>query len=107
METKQQSNFGEWAFLAGALALVGGYLGYESIDTINAWLATMQTATPTTGAGLNAWLASNWGLVMLIGAMIVAALKWALTQRQGAVGSDGGPAVTYRRYKFVNVRLVR
>lgn len=107
MNTKPQSNFGEWLFLAGALALVGGYLGYENIDTINAWLATMQTATPTTGSGLGAWFAANWGLVMLMGAMIVAALKWALAQQQGAVGSDGGPVVTYRRHLFVNVKLVR
>lgn len=107
MDTKQQSNFGEWAFLAGALALVGGWLGYESIDAINAWLATVQTATPTTDGDMGAWLASNWGLVALIAATIFAALKWAVTQRSGASGIDGGAAVTYRRYRFVSVRLVR
>lgn len=106
MEAKQQSNFGDWAFLAGALALVGGYLGYEGIDTINAWLATMQTATPTMNASMGAWLAANWGLSMLLVAMIVVAGKWMLTNR-GAVGSEGGPVVTYRRYRFVKVKLVR
>lgn len=107
METKQQSNFGEWVFLAGGLALAGGYLAHENIDTINAWLMTMQTATPTNGASMGAWLTANWGIVMLIAAIIIVGVKWVLSQRQGAVGSDGGPAVTYRRYKFVNVKLVR
>ncbi len=107
MNTKQQSTIGDWLFMIGALALVGGYLAYENLTLINTWLATIQTAIPTTDAGTGAWLASNWGLVMLIGAMIVAGVKWALTQHQGAVGSDGVPVVTYRRCKFVNVKLVR
>lgn len=107
MDTKQQSNVGDWLFMAGALALVCGWLGYESIDTINAWLMATQAPVQADGGALGAWLAANWGLIALIAAMIVAGVKWALSQRGGAVGNDGGPVVTYRRYRFVNVKLVR
>ena len=56
---------------------------------------------------MGAWMASNWGVVMLGCAILFAAVKWAMTQRSGAVGSDAGPVVTYRRYNYVNVKLVR
>ena len=61
MEAKQQSNFGDWAFPGRRPGSGGWLLGYEGIDTINAWLATMQTATPTMNASMGAWLAANWG----------------------------------------------
>lgn len=106
MDTKQQSSFGDWLFMIGALTVVGGWLAYENLPTINAWLMAMQTATPTDGGALGAWLAANWGLGALLIATGIAGAKWALSQR-GAVGSEGGPVVTYGRYRFVKVKLVR
>ena len=109
-----KSSIGDWAFLVGSVGAVGGYLAYENMDQINSWLMAMQTATATTNtvaaatdAGMGAWMASNWGIVALGCAILFAVIKWALSQRSGAVGSDAGPVVTYRRYKFVNVKLVR
>lgn len=108
------SSIGDWAFLVGSVGAVGGYLAYENMDQINAWLMAMQTPAPTqnavamaTDGSMGAWMASNWGLVMLGCAILFAVVKWAMVQRSGAVGSDAGPVVTYRRYKFVNVKLVR
>lgn len=108
-----KSSFGDWVFLVGSVGAVGAYLAYENMDAVNAWLLTLQTpATQNAVAmaaddSMGAWMASNWGLVALVAAIIVAVVKWALSQRSGAVGSDTGPAVTYRQYKFVNVKLVR
>lgn len=109
-----KSSLGDWAFLVGSVGAVGGYFAYENMDAINGWLMAMQTATaPThtvaaaTDVSMGAWMASNWGLVMLGCAILFAAVKWAISQRSGAVGSDTGPVVTYKRYNFVNVKSVR
>lgn len=109
-----KSSFGDWAFLIGSVGAVGAYFAYENIDQINGWLMAMQTPPATqnavamaTDANMGAWMASNWGMVALTAAIFFAAVKWALSQRSGAAGSDAGPVVTYKRYNFVNVKLVR
>lgn len=111
---ERKSNAGDWLFLIGAVGLVCAYFAYENMDAINGWLIMMQTATaPThtvaaaTDGSIGAWMASNWGLVMLAFALVIASAKWAIAQRSGAVGSDAGPAMAYRRHKFLNVKLVR
>lgn len=110
----EKSSFGDWVFLGGAVAVVGGYLAYENMDAVNGWLIAMQTTPATqnavvlaTDAGMGAWMASNWGMVALVAALVFAGVKWALAQRSAPAATDGGPVVVYRRYKFVNVKLVR
>lgn len=109
MENK--SSLGDWVFLIASVGSVAAYLGYENLDQINIWLATMQaTANNIAGAADTtavAWVASNWGLVALMVAVPIASAKWALSQRGGAVDSSSGPVVTYRRYKFIKVNHVR
>lgn len=114
MDSNNKSSFGDWMFLVGSVGAVGAYFAYENAAQINAWLMAMQTPATTTNAvgmatdaSMGAWMASNWGMVALMVAIIIAALKWALVSRGGAVGSDTGPAVTYKQYRFVNVKLVR
>lgn len=114
MNSNSTSSLGDWAFLVGSVGTVGAYFAYENMDQINGWLLAMQTSAATqnavaaaTDVSMGAWMASNWGIVMLGCAIIFAVVKWAMTQRSGTVGSDAGPVVTYRRYKFVNVKLVR
>ena len=115
MDSKHStSSLGDWALLVGGVGAVGAYFAYENMDAVNAWLMAMQTPAATqnavamaTDVSLAAWMASNWGVVMLGCAILFAAVKWAMTQRSGAVGSDAGPVVTYRRYNYVNVKLVR
>lgn len=109
-----KSSFGDWAFLVGSVGAVGSYLAYENMDTVNGWLMALQSAPPAqhtvamaTDASMGAWMASNWGLVALGCAILFAVTKWAISQRSGAVGSDAGPVVTYKRYNFVNVKSVR
>lgn len=109
-----KSSFGDWVFLGGAVTVVGGYLAYENMDAVNGWLMAMQTAAPAqhtvaaaTDVSMGAWMAANWGPVALVVALVFAGVKWALAQRAAPTATDGGPAVTYRRYKFVNVKLVR
>lgn len=114
MDSSKNSNLGDWIFLVGSLGAIGGYLAYENKEQINAWLMAIQSpaATPNTVAmavdnSVGVWLASNWGMVALVAAIIFASIKWVLAQRSGAVGSTAGPAVTYKQYNFVNVKLVR
>lgn len=109
-----KSSFGDWVFLGGAVAFVGGYLAYENMDAVNGWLMAMQTPAATqnavvmaTDVNMGAWMASNWGVVLLAVALVAAVVKTALAQRGSPTGADGSPAVVYRRYKFVNVKLVR
>ncbi len=115
MDSKNStSSLGDWMFLVGSVGVVGGYLAYENMDAINGWLMAMQTPPATqnavamaTDASMGAWIASNWGMAMLVAAILFAAVKWALSQRSGAAGGDAGPVVTYKRYSFVNVKSVR
>lgn len=115
MDSKNStSNLGDWAFWVGSVGAVGAYFAYENADAVSAWLTAMQTPPATqnavamaTDVSMGAWMASNWGLVMLGCAILFAVVKWALSQRSGAVGSDAGPVVTYKRYNFINTKLVR
>ena len=60
------STLGDWAFLIGGIGLIGGWIAYENMDAVNAWLMAMQTPAATqnavamaTDVSLAAWMASN------------------------------------------------
>lgn len=109
MHTNQgRSSVGDWLFLVGGAVLVGGYLAYENQGAVQGWLLWIQSlgnAQVAPDGSLWAWVAANWGLVMLGGAMIFAALKlWA----GGATIADAGPgALKYKSHNHVSVNLIR
>lgn len=107
---ERKSNVGDWIFLVAMIAVVVAYFSYENMADIQAWLIAAQAPAPAqhtvANAGMGEWLAQNWGLAMLGVALVVTVIKWVMTQRGQAVVTEG-VVVAYKRFKFVNVKLVR
>lgn len=102
------STFGDWAFLIGSIGLIGGWVAYENADQVHQWLLAMQTpapATPAPAADPLSWLLANWGIVLLIAAIIFAMLKMRANGAVGTVQADG-KAMTYKRHRYIKVKLV-
>lgn len=102
------STFGDWAFLIGGIGLIGGWIAYENADAVHAWLVTLQapaTAAPAPTADPLSWLIANWGIVLLIGAIIFAVLKMR-ANGAGASPADGGHVLRYKRHRYLKVKLV-
>lgn len=100
------STLGDWAFLIGGIGLIGGWIAYENADRVHEWLLAMQRsapATPTPAADPLSWLIANWGIVLLITAIIFAAMKMRLN---GAGQADGGNGMNYKRHRYIKVKSV-
>lgn len=102
------SNIGDWLFLGAGVAAIGGYLAYENSDQINTWLASLQQPAPAsadpTGSAL-IWLASNWGMILLIAAIIFAAVK--VLSNGGSTGTGEGGATKHKRLNHVRINLIQ
>lgn len=101
------SSIGDWLFLGAGVAAIGGYLAYENADQINTWLASMQAPAPASAdltGGFLMWLAANWGMVLLIAAIIFAVLK--MRSDGGSAGASES-AVRHKRQTYVSVNLIR
>ena len=109
MHTKNnESSIGDWLFLLGGTALVGGYLAYENPLMIQGWLAWLQTLGTTQIApndGILAWLVANWGLALLIATIIFAAFKLG-PGNAPTVTAEGGNTIKYKVHRHVKVNLI-
>ena len=110
MNTNQpKSSTGDWLFLVGGATLIGGFLAYENAGQVADWLAALQALgnapiAPT--GGLLALLIGNWGLVLLIAAIIFAAYKlWS--DGSSTTTTEAGNSIKYKPLKHVNVNLIR
>lgn len=101
------STIGDWLFLIGGAGTIGGYLLYENQERTAQWLAWFQSlgATPIApNGGILAWLIANWGLLLLLAAIIFAVYKlWA----DSAPIVEDGALAPRKPVRFVHVKLVR
>lgn len=102
---QNKSSAGDWLFLIGSIGLVCGYFIYENSANVAAWLQVLANAPIIPSSGLLAFLIGNWGLVFLIAAIIFAVFKLWVNGTTSTTG-DGRQA-KFRRYRYVNVNLVR
>lgn len=101
------STIGDWAFLIGGIGLVGGYLAYDNIGQINAWLTSMQQPAPASvnpSGSVLVWLAANWGIVVLVAAIVFAAVK--MRSGSGSTGTSEGATTKHKRLNHVKVNLI-
>lgn len=108
MSNKTGSEIGNWLFLIGLFLLPGALLAYDQWPIVQSFLEAWQA--PQTGpvvaesVGPGNWIVQNWGAILLVAALVAAGVKRYL-DRPG-VGADGN-SITYKRYKILNVKLVR
>lgn len=110
MNTNQpKSSAGDWLFLVGGAVLVGGFLAYENAAQVANWIGWLQSlgsAPIAPNGGLLALLIGNWGLVLLIAAIIFAAYKmWS--DGNTTITTEAGNSIRYKPLKHVNVNLIR
>lgn len=110
MNTNQpKSNAGDWLFLVGGTTLIGGFLAYENAGQVANWIGWLQSLGTTPIAptgGFLALLISNWGLVLLVAAMIFAAYKMR-SDGNTTTTTEAGNSIKYKPLKYVNVNLIR
>lgn len=94
-----KSSMGDWLFLIGGVGLISGYILYENQEQMDRWLTWFQSPSVPTGD----WLIANWGLLLLLGAIIFAGYK--LWGADTAVAANS--MSSYKPVAYVNVRLVR
>ena len=107
MNTNQnKSSAGEWLFLVGGVGAIGGYFIYENSASVAVWLQALANAPIIPSGGLLAWLIGNWGLVLLIAAIIFAAYRlWS--DSTVTITTNDGSKVKYHHYKYIPVKLIR
>lgn len=103
---QNKSSAGDWLFLICSIGVVGGYLIYEDSANVVAWLQALANAQILPAGGLLAWLIGNWGLVLLIAAIIFAAYRlWS--DSTATITTNDGSKVKYHHYKYIPVKLIR
>lgn len=107
MNTNQnKSGAGDWLFLIGSIGLVCGYLIYENAAHVAGWLQSIANAPIIPSGGLLAFLIGNWGLVLLIAAIIFAAYRlWS--DSTVTITTNDGSKVKYHHYKYISAKLIR
>lgn len=103
---KSESGLGDWLFISGMIALVGGYLAYENIDRINGWLASAQAAQTTMqvsdSGSLATWATDHWGAVLLVvGALLF--IGRVLASRKVSVADEG---INYTSPSWIDVKVI-
>lgn len=100
-----KSSVGDWLFLGAGMAAIGCYFAYENAADVAVWLQSITNVPIIPASGLLAFLISHWGLVLLVAAIIFAVFKLWINGTTSTAGD--GSRVNFRRYKSINVNLVR
>lgn len=90
-----------WGFVG--IAVIVGALYSEYADTITGQLISAQTAVAPVLSG--AWLIENWGMGVLLLAIVVFVVKRATNGAR--VETEDGKQADYPSYKFVKVEVIR